>query len=371
MGTFSSIKKYSKPSLELDEKISVLNKELEKTGMLSEITNSTVGLYSVVPTDVPDSSGVLSDNFTQSSSSNNDDYGSYTDVSQLINSSLDKTIFKSPTDDDNEWEDYGITKVYGLVVHSRTLLNVSKGVLIGGNQYYQVISPSLADGAGVPGYRGNQGPLSLQQWVYDTYNEWNSQSGKSTVTWKAWARYNSYFDGDFDGVTINNEKWVLRNHAILVLREQTSSFRGLGDPDFYPGPVMTRDSDATRIAGGTSTNWNLYNWMLKTYGMPAAEWYNNNPGKPPSSNPHLPRGAYVPLAMGGEIMNKLNMSPEATNILLAAGNPDTGGQPGYSGEYSNVPSGAMRDRENMKWDSHMREWVPNLTPSQLMGIQGV
>lgn len=370
MGKFSRIKKYSKPSLEVNERIEKLNKELEKTGVLSEVTNSTVGLYSVIPTNVPDTSGVLGGSFTQSSSSDDSDYGSYTDVSQLVNSSLDKTIFKSPTDDDNEWEDYGITKVYGLVTHGRTLYGASKGVLIGGNQYYQVISPSLADGAGVPGYRGNQGPLSLQQWVYDNYNEWNSQSGKSTVTWKAWAKYNSYFDGDFDGVTVDGQKWVLRDHAILVLREQTSSFKGIGDPDFYPGPVMSRDRDATRISGDVAgANYDLYNWMLKTYGMPAAEWYLNNPKTPPASNPHLPKGAYVPLA--GAIMDKFNISPEATNILLAAGNPATGGQPGYYGDYTNIPSAAERSKSNMTWDRHIGEWVPNIGPDVKPPLKGV
>ena len=46
MGKFSKIKKYSKPSLEVNEKIEKLNKELEKTGVLFEApTNSTSGLY--------------------------------------------------------------------------------------------------------------------------------------------------------------------------------------------------------------------------------------------------------------------------------------------------------------------------------------
>ena len=44
MGTFSSIKKYSKPSLELDERISYLNSQLVKTGMLSE-RMTTSALY--------------------------------------------------------------------------------------------------------------------------------------------------------------------------------------------------------------------------------------------------------------------------------------------------------------------------------------
>jgi hypothetical protein len=43
-------------------------------------------------------------------------------------------------------------------------------------------------------------------------------------------------------------------------------------------------------------NENLYNYMNRTYGLPAAEWYRENPTKPPGANPFLPRGAYVPLA---------------------------------------------------------------------------
>jgi hypothetical protein len=43
-------------------------------------------------------------------------------------------------------------------------------------------------------------------------------------------------------------------------------------------------------------NENLYSWMLKTYGMGAAEWYRNNPTSKPGANPYLPKGAYVPQA---------------------------------------------------------------------------
>lgn len=46
-------------------------------------------------------------------------------------------------------------------------------------------------------------------------------------------------------------------------------------------------------------NYDLYNWMLKTYGMPAAEWYLKNPTNKPGANPYLPKGAYVPQASAG------------------------------------------------------------------------
>ena len=47
MGTFSKIKKYSKPSHKIDEKIEYLNKELKKTSLGEGIANSTTGLYTV------------------------------------------------------------------------------------------------------------------------------------------------------------------------------------------------------------------------------------------------------------------------------------------------------------------------------------
>ena len=46
MGTFSRVKKYSKPSLEIDEKIKSLDKDLKKT-LGEAIANSTSGLYSI------------------------------------------------------------------------------------------------------------------------------------------------------------------------------------------------------------------------------------------------------------------------------------------------------------------------------------
>jgi len=36
-----------------------------------------------------------------------------------------------------------------------------------------------------------------------------------------------------------------------------------------------------------AVNENLYNWMNKTQGVKAAEWYRNNPTKPHTSNPFV------------------------------------------------------------------------------------
>ena len=94
-------------------------------------------------------------------------------------------------------------------------------------------------------------------------------------------------------------------------------------------------------------NDDLYNWMWKTYGLPAAEWKKNNPTKPDSSNPYLPGGAYVPRAGG---------SPE----LAQAG-------PGVRyPKFSDAPGSNRRRGEaappvpNYKWDPHMQMMVPNI-----------
>ena len=49
MGTFGKVKKYNKPSDDIDEKVKFLNKELIKTGYVKEaITNSTSNVYSTI-----------------------------------------------------------------------------------------------------------------------------------------------------------------------------------------------------------------------------------------------------------------------------------------------------------------------------------
>ena len=76
MSRFKRIKNTStkKSSVSIDEKIAALDKELEKTGMLSEITNSTAGVYSIsrhipaqdaVISNVPDGNGLVDGTWTQ------------------------------------------------------------------------------------------------------------------------------------------------------------------------------------------------------------------------------------------------------------------------------------------------------------------
>ena len=66
------------------------------------------------------------------------------------------------------------------------------------------------------------------------------------------------------------------------------------DPPRYDGGLTGRGDDL--IAGIPKMNYDLYEWMWKTYNIQAAEWQMNNPGKPTESNPFLNPSDYVPQA---------------------------------------------------------------------------
>ena len=81
----------------------------------------------------------------------------------------------------------------------------------------------------------------------------------------------------------------------------------LDDPDFIPINIdgmsgqgfdyLKKKAEEERIAS-SGANYDLFNWINKTYGGAASNWYENNPTLPHESNPFIPRleAPYVPLA---------------------------------------------------------------------------
>lgn len=68
-----------------------------------------------------------------------------------------------------------------------------------------------------------------------------------------------------------------------------------------------------------AVNEDLYNWMLKTQGMPAAEWYRNNPKLPHTSNPHVNPGAakwFPQASIGGGDDTYASVSPEFEEVSV-------------------------------------------------------
>ena len=110
MSGFNTIKKSRKRSHEIDEKLNVLNRELEKTKDIQEITMNTSDLYTPVvttpptefqgPLDVPNTAGVGEEGFTQNSAGSGEEghAPSYSSLDDLYNDDVNRPIYQSPND---------------------------------------------------------------------------------------------------------------------------------------------------------------------------------------------------------------------------------------------------------------------------------
>jgi hypothetical protein len=84
--------------------------------------------------------------------------------------------------------------------------------------------------------------------------------------------------------------------------EYLLKYLGITGSSARPSDITMPNSWEDAAGGGdteVAMNDDLYNWVNKTYGLPAAEWKQKNPTKPDNSNPFLPKGSYVPKADAG------------------------------------------------------------------------
>ena len=152
MSGFNTIKKSRKRSHEIEEKLNVLNRELEKTKDIQEITMNTSDLYTPVattpstefqgPLDVPNTAGVGEEGFTQNSAGSGEEghASSYSSLSDLTNSSLNRPVFQSPNDIE------GAAASYGVVEYTGTGAGTNYGIIIGGNIVELVLGGFIAGG---------------------------------------------------------------------------------------------------------------------------------------------------------------------------------------------------------------------------------
>lgn len=359
MGTFSKIKKYSKPFHRLDEKIRDLDNQIKKT-LGEAIANSTSGLYSITqyvepveaipPTneDVPDTSGITGDDFVQPTGGGDEndpdtwDSG-WQDTSYLYNSDelageTDRSIIKSVPDPPAG----DAPAAGGGIVVCGDFFGTSVGYIANGNEYKQVLVGGLIGGTEQPtedsrGVGGIYRYLTDEEFQYAVsfWNAYQSAITSQTVSIKVWRDYNRFHDYQRGGEwetwtggpkrTSNGRRLILTTVGVFTKPNQYQS---------NPGSPYQHG----------------YTQLLQRYSLDDPNYY---PGPIPS-----------------KIGDKWGLSPQAYNELIA-GNPATGGQPGYGGEYTNVPSAAERSSKNMTWDSHMRMWVPNIGPGQKPGLKGV
>ena len=179
MSGFNTIKKSRKRSHEIDEKLNVLNRELEKTKDIREITLPTMhtgDLYTKVqqsepsdfqgPLDVPNTAGVGDDDFTQSSAGSGEDghAPTYSSISDLNNSSVNRPVFQSPNNIDGAEASYGVVSYnlsgagtnYGIILDGNIVEGILGGFVAGGTRpasyYVDIYEAYLATNAASPGY---------------------------------------------------------------------------------------------------------------------------------------------------------------------------------------------------------------------------
>ena len=155
MSRFKRIKNTStkKSSVSIDEKIDALNKELEKTGMsnVSEMmtTDNVYSTSTYVPPqeriegDVPNSSGIGGDGFTQSSAGSGTEghAPSYSSLEDLYNDGVNHPIFKTPSSNNVpvsfgvvQWDGSGAGTNYGIIEEGNIIRGVLGGFVAGGTR---------------------------------------------------------------------------------------------------------------------------------------------------------------------------------------------------------------------------------------------
>lgn len=300
MGKFNTIKKSRKTSPStIDEKIELLNRELVKTGMISEITNSTSYVYTVtqdvppvseVPptlTNVPDTTGILGDNFTQPTyggvAGNNNTWATgwssndYLKNPNELAGETGRPIVASVPNSPYDSGGAGIVQYGGY-------FGTSVGYITAGNKYKQILIGGLIGGtedptspnARSPGLGGVYGGLTDAQFNYakafwgsyqtlvNQYGLYNLP-GKSVKVWIDYNRFHHFQSGgEFATWTGGPKRTVNGNSEILVnvyiiggSNKYTSnpgspyqpgyttvvSRNSLSDGSYYSGPIPSKIGD--------------------------------------------------------------------------------------------------------------------------------
>ena len=305
---FNIIKKSRKKSKGIDEKIEYLNKECKKNNLQEIMTTSNMYVDGGT---VPNQDYI---NFEGQSQGGYKLGLSAADGNNLGNAIIQNGEAFSPP--------HPVTGVRRRATHRTTGL---------GN------STPLRPGVTITrGFSDNAPPYTMggALWFYDpNYNngegQWYNLEWGNFENTTGWGYWDTIKTGQFAG--IYKFETVLSNHPGA---DMTSKIAGinfgnngnigapqtivltkndLGDPNSLPINIdispqayeYLKNRAGQNVASGA--NYDLYNWILKTYNnMPAAEWYLKT-GKT-EGNPYLPGGAYVPKADAGETV------PDETEI---------------------------------------------------------
>jgi len=291
MSIFTRALKYSKSSCQVDVKIDLFNLELKKTKLGEAIANTTSGVYSItqdipekpyVPptnTEVPDSSGITGNGFNQPTEG-----GIYNDPNTWDSGWNNNDYLKNPNEINGEPDRPIVATVpgspydnagYGGIVTYSGYFGTSVGYITAGNQYRQILVGGLIGGtedptapnARSPGAGGYYGGLTDAQHNYAMefwrrYQSIVNVAGSRPLT--VWNTYNRFHDfqrgGEYATWTGGPKKddpqrgGMILTQVNLLVHPQTYesdpgspyergyttliSRNGLGDSNYYPGPVQ-------------------------------------------------------------------------------------------------------------------------------------
>ena len=337
MSGFNTIKKSRKRSHEIEEKLNVLNRELEKTKDIQEITMNTSDLYTPVvttpptdfqgPLDVPNTAGVGEDDFTQSSAGTGEDghASSYSDTSQLSNSSVNSPVFESPNGIEGAAASFGVVKYtgtgagdnYGIIVGGNIVELILGGFIAGGTRaaqhYIDIYEAYLATNEASPGFYSDEQIAEKRihaARATSVENIRNSAAEKGlefNISWQGYRtpQFGESMDGRTTYVHPTRGTLVLSGFMLLGMpatyhiggdRGGTTAGdpKGTGDGDQYPPLPFGPEAFGSLgdLAGGPTMD--DYFYLKDMYGTKAAEWYlKYGRGK---YNPHIPGGGYLPFA---------------------------------------------------------------------------
>ena len=281
MSRFKRIKNKTtkKSSVSIDEKISALNKELEKTGMLSEkmTTDNVLSTSEFVPAqeykegEVPNHSGIGGEGFSQNSAGSGvaGDPPNHSDMSDLYNSDVGHPIYKSTS--------YNGVSSFGIVIGPSFGAGNTYGIIENGNIYRAVLGGFISGGTRGPGnyesiyrsylqtneqspgfYSQEQIDLALENWqlaiqVHAILVEIGFDNSRFNVPWKGWRK--AILFEDLSGTPTFNHPTKGTIHLVTfnllgmpnTYAEQDArppgttnpQRRGLEDDPIFPGPIAT------------------------------------------------------------------------------------------------------------------------------------
>ena len=340
MGIFNSIKKSRRVSSDIDEKIEYLNKELEKTGLREAMSTSNiyVGGQSV---DNPIYTSFNNATFNglslgHSGADGVGSGGAYT--GKMIPSEVGLTpgyhdsilntpkAALSPPHPVSGKRRYASTRLGGMI--GQQFFPTQPGVIQGN----RTLPTGSVAWLWNPNENNSDGTTG--NWYPLEFEPHNGLWGFWDTNFMGFAFLNLNLDqlefasGDntgstvvslFSSIGISNKNNVGTEKTIVLQKND------LDDPSFIPINIDGLSTqgfnylkDKAKTTASSGVNYDLSNWINKTYGGAASNWYENNPSLPHESNPHIPsvEAPYVPLASA-------DSSPEFASAPSDAFEPET------------------------------------------------